>query len=52
MEVTAKCFHYEINDQLRVHPADFIVPYKFALRLKTLNDLLRPTNTSPIRSSR
>ena len=38
-EATVKRFHYESNDQLRTHLADFMTAYNFARRLKTLNGL-------------
>ena len=36
---TVKRYHYESHDQLVRHLADFLVAYKFARRLKTLNGL-------------
>ncbi|CAM5452377.1 Transposase InsO family protein OS=Sphingobium scionense OX=1404341 GN=GGQ90_001427 PE=4 SV=1 [Sphingobium scionense] len=38
-EATVKRFHYESQDQLRTHLADFMAAYNFARRLKTLSGL-------------
>jgi hypothetical protein len=38
-DATVKRYHYESHDQLVRHLADFLVAYKFARRLKTLNGL-------------
>lgn len=38
-KATVKCFHYESNDQLRTHLADFITAYNFDRRLKTFSGL-------------
>ncbi len=44
---TVKRFHYDDHNQLRIHLANFMDPYNFARRLKTLGGS-RPTNTSAI----
>ena len=36
---TVKRYHYDSNDQLRSHLADFLDAYNFARRLKTLSGL-------------
>jgi len=36
---TVKRFHYESQEQLRTHLADFMAGYNFGRRLKTLNGL-------------
>ena len=38
-EATVKRFHYESQDRLRTHLADFMAAYNFARRLKTLSGL-------------
>jgi hypothetical protein len=38
-DATVKRFHYETNDQLRTHLADFLAAYNFARRLTTLSGL-------------
>ena len=38
-EATVKRFHYQNQDQLRTHLADFLAAYNFARRLKSLNGL-------------
>jgi transposase InsO family protein len=38
-EATVKRFHYDRNDQLENHLADFIRAYNYARRLKTLKGL-------------
>jgi transposase InsO family protein len=38
-EATAKRFHYDSHEQLRVHLANLMAAYYFARRLKTLNGL-------------
>lgn len=38
-DATVKRFHYETQDQLRTHLADFLAAYNFARSLKTLNGL-------------
>jgi len=42
--VTLKQYHYDSNDQLRIHIADFMDAYNFACRLTTFTTL-RPVNT-------
>jgi hypothetical protein len=46
-EATVKRFHYESHEQLRVHLADFMVAYNFALRLKTISALTPCAATAP-----
>jgi hypothetical protein len=38
-EATVKRVHYDRNDRLRMHLADFLTAYNFARRLKTPNGL-------------
>lgn len=38
-DATVKRFHYDTQDQLRTHLADFMTAFNFARRLKTLNGL-------------
>jgi hypothetical protein len=38
-DATVKRFHYDSDDQLRTHLADFLAAYNFARRLKTLGGL-------------
>lgn len=38
-EATVRRFHYDSQDQLHSHLADFIAAYNFGRRLKTLNGL-------------
>jgi transposase InsO family protein len=38
-DATVKRYHYDDNDQLRVHLTDFMAAYNFARRLKTLGGL-------------
>jgi hypothetical protein len=38
-DATVKRFYYETHDELRIHLADFVSPYNFAKRLKTLKGL-------------
>jgi transposase InsO family protein len=38
-EATVKRFHYDDNDQLRRHLAEFVAAYNFGRRLKTLKGL-------------
>jgi len=38
-DATVRRHHYDKNDQLHTHLADFIAAYNFARRLKTLNGL-------------
>ena len=39
-EATVKRLHYESNDQLRTHLADFMTAYNFAWPLTTLSGLI------------
>ena len=38
-DATVKRFHYDSNDQLQTHLADFMAAYNFARRVKTLGGL-------------
>ena len=38
-EATVKRYHYDRHEQLKTHLSDFINPYNYARRLKTLKDL-------------
>jgi hypothetical protein len=38
-DATVKRFHYDDHDQLRHHPADFVMAHNFGRRLKSLKGL-------------
>lgn len=50
-EATVKRFHYDCNDRLRMHLADFLTAYNFARRLKTPNGLSPYKSIYKIRTS-
>jgi hypothetical protein len=48
-EVTVKRFHYDDQNQLRIHLADFMAAYNFARRLKTYECICRIWTSEPDR---
>ena len=50
-DATIKRLHHDSRDQLRTRLADFLAPYDFARRLKTLNGLTAHEYIVKIRTS-